>query len=63
MEWVAVGLFGFIAWAAVRSTPRALPSEEELAAEPPNKNAIDTTPLSAQPTGESMEVFGSVPDE
>jgi len=63
MEWVAVGLFGFIAWAAVRSTPRTLPTEQELVAVAPGKFALDTKPRSSVPIGESMETYGSAGDD
>lgn len=63
MEWVAVGLFGFIAWAAVRSTPKALPTEQELVAVAPGKFALDTEPRSSVPIGESMETYGSAGDD
>lgn len=60
MEWVAVGLFGLFAWAAVVSAPPPLPSEAARRADPPRKDEIMTTPFSAVPVAESMEEFGSV---
>ena len=63
MEWVAVGLFGFIAWAAVRSTSKPLPTEAELVDVPPGKFALDTEPRSSVPIGESMETYGSAGDD
>lgn len=63
MEWVAVALFGFIAWASVQSAPAPLPDKETLREVPPGKYVLDTAPLSSMPTAESIETYNSAGDE